>query len=79
MRKGTAAVDYIMEDSREAMPMECAVRKRNRNRDLQERSVMPKILLVEDSEMTRGLAVQTASAQGHRADRSKRSALGESS
>jgi hypothetical protein len=33
MRKGTAAVDYIMEDSREAMPIEVAVRKRNGNRN----------------------------------------------
>jgi hypothetical protein len=32
MRKGTTTVDYIMEDPREAMPLEVAARKRNGNR-----------------------------------------------
>jgi hypothetical protein len=33
MRKGTATLGYIMEDLREAMRLEVAVRKRNRNRN----------------------------------------------
>ncbi len=33
MRKGMATVDYIMEEPREAMPLEVAVRKRNGNRN----------------------------------------------
>jgi hypothetical protein len=33
MRKGTATADYIMEDPREAMRLEVAVRKRNGNRN----------------------------------------------
>jgi len=66
MRKGTAAVDYIMEDSREAMPIEVPVRKRNGNRncDPQERSVMPKILLVEDNEMNRDMLSRRLQQRG---------------
>ncbi len=33
MRKVTATLDYIMEDLREAMRLEVAVRKRNGNRN----------------------------------------------
>jgi hypothetical protein len=34
MSKGTATVDYIMEDLREAVRLEVAVRKRDGNRNL---------------------------------------------
>ena len=34
MSKDTATVDYIMEDPREAVRLEVAVRKPNRNRNL---------------------------------------------
>jgi hypothetical protein len=34
MSKGTAIVDYIMEEPREAIRLEVAVRKPNRNRNL---------------------------------------------